>query len=58
MKLMAMRFGEDDEDIEVLLGECGVQSAEESARAATRCKSPRQRRGVFFEEMLGTKSPP
>jgi Nucleotidyltransferase of unknown function (DUF6036) len=30
MKLMAMRFGEDDEDIEILLQECGVQSAEEA----------------------------
>lgn len=30
MKLMAMRFGEDDEDIEILLGECGVRSPEEA----------------------------
>lgn len=30
MKLMAMRFGEDDEDIEILLRECGLSSAEEA----------------------------
>jgi Nucleotidyltransferase of unknown function (DUF6036) len=30
MKLMAMRFGEDDEDIEILVGECGLRSAEEA----------------------------
>jgi hypothetical protein len=28
MKLMAMRMGEDDQDIELLLGECGITSAE------------------------------
>ncbi len=28
MKLMAMRMGEDDDDIELLLGECGVTSVE------------------------------
>ena len=30
MKLMAMRFGEDDEDIEILLRECDIHSAEEA----------------------------
>jgi hypothetical protein len=30
MKLLAMRFGEDDEDIEVLIRECGLQSAQEA----------------------------
>jgi hypothetical protein len=30
MKLMATRFGEDDEDIEVLLRECEIESAEEA----------------------------
>lgn len=30
MKLMAMRIGEDDEDIEALIGECGIASAEEA----------------------------
>jgi hypothetical protein len=30
MKLMAMRIGEDDEDIEILVRECGVQSADEA----------------------------
>ncbi len=30
MKLMAMRFGEDDEDIEILIRECDLQSAKEA----------------------------
>jgi len=30
MKLMAMRFGEDDEDIEVLVRECDLRSAREA----------------------------
>jgi hypothetical protein len=30
MKLMAMRFGEDDEDIEILLNECGLRNAQEA----------------------------
>ena len=30
MKLMAMRFGEDEQDIEILLRECGVRSAQEA----------------------------
>jgi len=30
MKLMAMRFGEDDEDIEILVRECGLHSAQEA----------------------------
>lgn len=28
MKMMAMRMGEDDHDVELLLGECGITSAE------------------------------
>lgn len=30
MKLIAMRFGEDDEDIEVLIRECEIKNAEEA----------------------------
>jgi Nucleotidyltransferase of unknown function (DUF6036) len=30
MKLMAMRFGEDDEDIEILLRKCDLHSAQEA----------------------------
>lgn len=30
MKLIAMRFGQDDEDIEVLIRECDIKSAEEA----------------------------
>jgi Nucleotidyltransferase of unknown function (DUF6036) len=30
MKLMAMRIGEDDEDIEILVRECGIRSAKEA----------------------------
>jgi hypothetical protein len=30
MKLMATRIGEDDEDIEVLLGQCGVTDTQQA----------------------------
>jgi hypothetical protein len=30
MKLMAMRMGEDDRDVELLLGECGITSVEDA----------------------------
>jgi hypothetical protein len=30
MKLMAMRFGEDNKDIEVLIRECDLRSAQEA----------------------------
>jgi hypothetical protein len=59
MKLMAMRFGEDDEDIEVLLGECGIRDAEEALalleRLYPRSEPPLKTR-LFLEELL--ESPP
>lgn len=56
MKLVAMRLGEDDEDIEVLLRECDVHSTEEAldllAQLYPRLKPPPKTR-FFLEELLG-----
>jgi hypothetical protein len=57
MKLMAMRFGEDDEDIEVLLRECGMHSAEEALDLLKHVypleeHSPKTR--FFLEEFFGS----
>lgn len=56
MKLLAMRFGEDDEDIETLIDECGLRSADEaidllSALYPRRDPPPKTR--FFLEEMFG-----
>jgi hypothetical protein len=53
MKLIAMRMGEDDHDIELLLGECGVTSVEGAldllhSMYPTREASPKTR--FFLEE--------
>ncbi len=56
MKLMAMRFGEDDEDIEILLRQCGVQSAEEALellRSIYPLQEPPPKTRFFLEELLG-----
>jgi hypothetical protein len=56
MKLMAMRFGEDDEDIEILLRECGLHSAEEAlalVRQMYPLQEPPPRTHFFLEEILG-----
>jgi hypothetical protein len=56
MKLMAMRFGEDDEDIEILLRECCVQSAEEALellRNIYPLQEPPPKTRFFLEEVLG-----
>ncbi len=56
MKLMAMRFGEDDEDIEILLRECKINSAEEALDALKRvypAKEPPAKTRFFLEELLG-----
>jgi Nucleotidyltransferase of unknown function (DUF6036) len=61
MKLMAMRFGEDDEDIEVLLGECGMDSAEEALALVGRMyphQEPPAKTRLFLEELLGSKQRP
>jgi hypothetical protein len=57
MKLMAMRFGEDDEDIRILLRECDLHSAEEALALLERLyplqkASPKTR--FFLEELFGS----
>lgn len=60
MKLMAMRIGEDDEDIKLLLAECGIHTA---ADALTLLKQmyPYQQSPLktkfFLEELLGPLRP-
>jgi hypothetical protein len=57
MKLMAMRFGEDDEDIEILLGECNMHSAQEALdllRAIYPTEDPPAKTRFFLEELLGS----
>lgn len=60
MKLMAMRFGEDDEDIEILLGECGLRSPEEALellRSVYPLQEPPLKTRLFLEEILGPAAP-
>ena len=55
MKLMAMRFGEDDEDIEILLRECGLHSAEEALDLLKRMypvREPPPKTRFFLEELF------
>jgi hypothetical protein len=57
MKLMAMRFGEDDEDIEILLGECDIHSTQEALElleAIYPRHEPPAKTRFFLEELLGT----
>jgi hypothetical protein len=55
MKLMAMRFGEDDEDIEILLRECGLRSADEALDLLKQMYplQPPPKTRFFLEELLG-----
>ncbi len=58
MKLMAMRFGEDDEDIEILLAECGLRSAEEAVDLLKRMyplQEPPVKTRFYLEEVFGSK---
>jgi hypothetical protein len=61
MKLMAMRFGEDDEDIELLIRECGLHSADE-ALDLLECMYPRleppPKTRFFLEEVFGHGTDP
>jgi hypothetical protein len=60
MKLMAMRFGEDDEDIEILLRECGLRSAQEALDLLTRMyphQEPAPKTRFFLEELFASASP-
>lgn len=57
MKLMAMRFGEDDEDIEVLIRECGLHSAQEALDLLARmypAREPLPKTRFFLEELFGS----
>ena len=55
MKLMAMRFGEDDEDIEILLRECDIHTVEKALYVLKRiypAKEPPAKTRFFLEELL------
>lgn len=55
MKLMAMRFGEDDEDIEVLMRECGIDTVEQALALLRRLyprREPPLKTRLFLEELL------
>jgi Nucleotidyltransferase of unknown function (DUF6036) len=57
MKLMAVRFGEDDEDIEILLRECNIHSAGEAMDVLKQvypAKEPPAKTRFFLEELLGS----
>jgi hypothetical protein len=56
MKLMAMRFGEDDEDIELLLDACGLHTPEEALQALRDvypAREPPPKTRLFLDEVLG-----
>ena len=56
MKLIAMRFGEDDEDIELLLEECDISSVQEALELLQRLypgREPSPKTRFFLEETLG-----
>jgi hypothetical protein len=56
MKLLAMRMGEDDEDIEFLLGECGIRTVDEALDLVVRVypyRQPPLKTRLFLEELLG-----
>ncbi len=56
MKLMAMRFGEDDEDIEILLDQCGMHRAREALELLERmypAQEPPAKTRFFLAELLG-----
>jgi Nucleotidyltransferase of unknown function (DUF6036) len=58
MKLMAMRFGEDDEDIEILLRECGLHSADAALELLGRIypdQEPLPKTRLFLEELLASE---
>jgi hypothetical protein len=60
MKLMAMRFGEDDEDIEILLRLSGLQTAQEALDLLQRMyphREPPMKTRFFLEELLGPAEP-
>jgi hypothetical protein len=57
MKLMAMRFGEDDEDIEILLRECDIDTTEDALAVLEQIyptNEPPAKTRFFLEELLGS----
>lgn len=55
MKLMAMRFGEDDEDIQILLRACGLHKIEDVLNLLERIypsQQPPPKTRFFLEELL------
>lgn len=55
MKLMAMRFGEDDEDIEILIHECGLHNEQEALELLERMypsREPLPKTRFFLEEFF------
>jgi hypothetical protein len=59
MKLMAMRFGEDDEDIEVLIDECKLAGAKETLALLERVyptQEPPPKTRFFLEELFGRRA--
>lgn len=57
MKLMAMRFGEDDQDIRILLRECDINAPGEALDLLQRMyprQQPPLKTRLFLEEMLGS----
>jgi hypothetical protein len=55
MKLMAMRFGEDDEDIQILLEECDLSNAEEALDLLKQMyplQEPSPKTRFFLEELF------
>jgi hypothetical protein len=59
MKLVAMRFGEDDEDIEVLIDECGLSNVQETLALLERVYprlEPQPKTRLFLEELFGSRT--
>jgi hypothetical protein len=55
MKLLAMRFGEDDDDIRILLGQTGIESADEALALMARMypdREPPLKTRLFLGEIL------
>lgn len=55
MKLMAMRFGEDDEDIETLVEACGIRKTEDALGLLERmypAQEPPPKTRFFLEELF------
>jgi hypothetical protein len=57
MKLLAMRFGEDDDDIRILLDQTGIESADEALALLARMYPDREaplKTRLFLDEILGS----